>query len=40
MKAFVAAIVVAVLLGVVAAVVLDGLGMSSAQVFATANVRL
>lgn len=40
MKAFVVAVVVAVALGVVAAVVLDGMGMSSAQVFATTNVRL
>lgn len=40
MKAFIAALVAAVLLGVIAAFVLDSLGMSSAQVFSTSAVRL
>ncbi|HYB58483.1 MAG TPA: hypothetical protein VEK12_20155 [Alphaproteobacteria bacterium] len=40
MKAFIAAIVAAVLIGVIAAVVLDNMGMSSAQVFSGEHVRL
>jgi hypothetical protein len=40
MKAFIAALVAAVLIGVVAAVVLDSMGMSSAQVFSGDHVRL
>ena len=40
MKAFILAVVAAVALGVVAAAVLGGLGMSSARTFSTGSVRL
>ncbi len=40
MKAFIVAVIAAVALGVVAAAVLDSLGMSSAETFSTASVRL
>lgn len=40
MKAFIVAIIAAVALGVVAAAVLDSLGMSSARTFSTTSVRL
>ena len=40
MKAFIAALVAAVLIGVIAAVVLDSVGMSSATCFSGEHVRL
>jgi hypothetical protein len=40
MRAFWASVAVAVVLAVVAWAILDNLGMSSANVFSTANVRL
>jgi len=40
MRAFFAACAAAILLGVVAAVVLNGLGMDSATQFSTPSVRL
>lgn len=40
MKAFIAAIVVAIVLGAGAAGILGGLDMSSAKTFVTTNVRL
>ena len=40
MRAFIVAVIAAVALGAVAALVLDSLGMSSAQTFSTTSVRL
>lgn len=40
MKAFIGAVVAALVLAAVAAVILDNLDMSSARTFSTSNVRL
>jgi hypothetical protein len=40
MKAFISALIAALVVGVVAAAILDNLGMTSASTYASSNVRL